>query len=143
VSNPPTSLYTLEKAPFGFKVTIAGRVTHADATWVLAESRLALKGCDKPFGVLVDIRTLKPLAEDVQKVVDETQRVFREQGLERSAVILASAIMTLQFMRIATETGVHAHERYIDASKDENWERTAISWIVAGVDPDRPAAPSF
>jgi hypothetical protein len=130
-------MYTLEKAPYGFKITIGGWATHAEATRILDESRVALNSCDRPFGVLVDIRTLKPLADDVQEVVDETQRLFRQNGLRRSAVILASAVMTLQFMRIASETGVYAHERYIDASKHTDWEQVALAWIDNGMDPDR------
>jgi hypothetical protein len=130
-------MYTLEKASYGFKVTIGGWANHAEAVRILEESRVALKSCEEPFGVLVDIRTLKPLADDVQEVVDETQRLFRECGLRRSAVILASAVMTLQFMRIASETGVYAHERYIDASKFPDWEKVALAWIDNGVDPDR------
>jgi hypothetical protein len=129
-------MYTLEKAPFGFKITIAGHATSAEATRILDESRRVLKNCDKPFGVLVDIRTLKPMADDVQKIVDETQRLYRAEGLRRSAVVLASAIMTLQFMRIARDTGVYTYERYIDASKDANWEPVALAWIINGVDPD-------
>ena len=129
-------MYTLETAPFGFRVTSSGRVTLEEATEQLIESRVLLRVCPKPFGVLVDIRTLLPLSEDVQAVVDETQRLFRHSGLERSAVVLASAVVTMQFMRIAKDTGVYVHERYVDASKQPNWERVALDWIVQGIDPD-------
>jgi hypothetical protein len=131
------SKYTLDEVPFGFKVTIAGRVTRAEAMKALEESRNALRVCAKPFGVLVDIRTLKPMADDVQAIVDETQRLFRKSGLERSAVVLASAVMTMQFRRIAKDTGVGEHERYVDASKHADWEKIALGWIRDGVDPDR------
>ena len=111
----------------------------------LVESREALKLCKKPFGVLVDIRELLPLADDVQSVIDETQRLYRNSGLERSCVVLASALMTMQFKRIARETGVYAHERYVDASREAHWERAALNWIIDGIDFDRssrrPPAP--
>jgi len=132
--------YALEEMPFGFRVTIAGRVTRADAVQALKESREALSVCKKPFGVLVDIRTLKPMADDVQAIVDETQRLFRKSGLERSAVVLASAVMTMQFRRIAKDTGVYRHERYVDASKHADWEKIALAWIRDAADPDVPAA---
>jgi hypothetical protein len=133
-------MYTLEKVPFGFKVTIAGRVTAEEAVHAREESRTALAQSEGPFGVLVDIRTLKPMADDVQLIVDETQRMFRRSGLERSAVVLASAVMTIQFMRIARDTGVYAHERYVDASKHADWEKIALAWILDGQDPDaRPS----
>jgi hypothetical protein len=132
-------MYTLKQTHFGFEVTIADRVTHFEATRALAESREALRRCRKPFGVLVDIRFLRPLPEDVQEVIDETQRLFRTSGLERSAVVLASAIMTMQFMRLAKDSGVHAQERYVDASKHGDWEKIALAWILEGVDPDARA----
>jgi hypothetical protein len=132
-------MYTLKQTSFGFEVTIADRVRHAEATQHLAESREALRHCRKPFGVLVDIRFLHPLADDVQEVIDETQRLFRSSGLARSAVVLASAIMTMQFIRLAKDSGVYAHERYIDASRHGDWERVALAWIIDGVDPDARA----
>jgi hypothetical protein len=129
-------MYRIETAPFGFRITIGDRVSLEEATEQLIESRTLLRVCTKPFGVLVDIRTLQPLADDVQAVIDETQRLYRRSGLERSAVVLASAIMTIQFMRIAKDTGVYAHERYVDASKSPRWEQLALDWIVRGIDPD-------
>jgi hypothetical protein len=134
---PPVHMYTIETSPFGFKVTMVGRVTEHEAMQALLAAREALKTCKRPFGVLVDIRTAQPLADEVQALVDETQRVVRYNGLQRSAVVLASAVMTMQFMRIASDTGVYAHERYLDASRDVNWEITALRWIIDGVDPDR------
>jgi hypothetical protein len=139
------AVYIVGTAPFGFKITIAGRITRDEAMLALVESREALKRCKKPFGVLVDIRELEPLADEVQTIIDETQRLYRKSGLERSCVVLASAIMTMQFKRIARQTGVYAHERYVDASRDAHWERTALNWIIDAVDFDRnsrrPSAP--
>jgi len=48
--------------------------------------------------------------------------------------------MTMQFRRIAKDTGVSRHERYVDASKHVDWEKIALAWILDGVDPDtRPS----
>jgi hypothetical protein len=129
-------MYRIETAPFGFRITIGGRVTLEEATEHLMESRQLLRVCAKPFGVLVDIRTLQPLADDVQAIIDETQRLYQRGGLERSAVVLDSAIMTMQFQRIAKDTGVYTHERYVDASKTPTWEQVALAWIRHGIDPD-------
>ncbi len=129
-------MYSIETVPFGFHITIGTPVTVDEATAHLAQSRRLLATCEKPFGVLVDIRALRPLDDDVQGVVDHTQRLYREQGLRRSAVVCSSAIMTMQFTRIARETGVKAHERYLDASSEADWHAIALAWIVDGVDPE-------
>jgi hypothetical protein len=46
--------------------------------------------------------------------------------MDRSVVILANSVTTMQFRRIAQETGIYQWERYIDASKVTNWEEIAI-----------------
>jgi hypothetical protein len=56
--------------------------------------------------------------------------------MERNAVILASAIATLQARRIAKETGIDRWARYIDASSRNDWEKIAVDWLTRGVEPD-------
>ncbi len=131
-------MYAVAETPYGFKITIADRVTVEEASAVLEKARVVLQTCPKPFGVLVDIRNLRPLSKDVQALVDETQRLHREAGLRRSVVVLASAVMTLQFTEMAKSSGVKAHERYIDASDESDWERVALAWIVDGAEPAAP-----
>ena len=48
-------------------------------------------------------------------------------------------VVTLQFKRLARESGIYAWERYFDASKLTNWERVAEDWIIQGTDPDKKA----
>lgn len=57
--------------------------------------------------------------------------------MQRSAVVLSNAILTLQFKRIAKETGIYEWERYIDASKNPNWEEIATDWLEKAIDPDK------
>ncbi len=54
----------------------------------------------------------------------------------RSVVIVDSALTKMQFQRIAKQTGIHAWERYIDASSITDWEKVGIDWINKGIDPD-------
>ena len=89
------------------------------------------------FGVLVDMRTLKPLKAEVQAVMVEGQKEFKMKGMERSAVALANSVIALQFKRLAQESGIYAWERYVDGSKDAGWEKTAEAWITSATDPDK------
>jgi hypothetical protein len=68
------------------------------------------------FGVFVDMRTLKPLPEDAQKVMEEGQKLFKQKGMTRSVVIVTGALTKMQFKRIAQETGIYEWERYIDSA---------------------------
>ena len=55
--------------------------------------------------------------------------------MERNAVVLNSAIASLQARRIAKETGISEWVRYIDSSTEPDWERVAMEWLTAGADP--------
>jgi len=88
------------------------------------------------FGVFIDMRTLKPILPDTQEFMQQGQKMYKLKGMKRSVVILHSSITTMQFQRIAKETGIYEWERYIDASKTANWEKIGIDWIKSGVDPD-------
>lgn len=130
-------MYKLDATPYGFRLAIGEQVTLWEATRLLRDSSEALTNRNMPFGVLVDIRTLKPMHGRVQGVIDETLRLFRDdRGLERSAVVLASAIVTMQLKRIAKESGAYQYERYINTETHREWDHTALAWIIHGVDPD-------
>lgn len=128
-------MYKIEKASYGYRLTFSGTMTAVEmATWV-QDSAQALAGHAGQFGVLVDMRELQPLAGDAQREMEKGQRLYKEKGMARSAVILASALLTLQFKQIAKETGIYQWERYLGADTPD-WENKAVSWLVGAVDPD-------
>ena len=104
--------------------------------WV-AESAKITKSLPSKFGVFVDMRDLKPLAADSQLVMQEGQKLFKNAGMERSVVILSTAMVTMQFKRIAKETGIYEWERYINSSKTADWEEIGIKWLEDKIDPDK------
>jgi hypothetical protein len=69
--------------------------------------------------------------------MEKGQKLFKQKGMERSVVILNSAAITMQFKRIAKETGIYSWERYINAAQEPNWEKKGLSWIEKAVDPDK------
>ncbi len=129
-------MYKIQKKPWGFHLTFADIIDRKEMQQWLEESSQAVKATTTGFGVFVDMRTLKPLAADVQAVMQEGQKLFKAAGMTRSVVILASKLVTLQFQRIAKETGIYEWERYIDASSIESWEAAGIAWVRDRIDPD-------
>ena len=130
------SMYKIEHVDIGFKLTFAGIVTKEDLAHWFEESRRALTMCKKPFGVIVDMRNLDLLPPDVQAEIVKGQMLYRNGGLQRSAVVLSDPILTMQSMRLAKESGIYNYERFIDASSDTQWEKHAEDWVAFGVDPD-------
>jgi hypothetical protein len=61
--------------------------------------------------------------------MQQRQNHFRSKGMARSVVILAGSIVTLQFKRIANETGIYEWERYLDGSAVPTWYCPQYIWV--------------
>lgn len=130
-------MYKIEIKNYGFKLTFGGVLDKNELQKWINESQALLKSTQDEFGVFVDMRTLHPLVRDAQMLMEEGQKEYKERGMQRSVVILDSAIMAMQFKRLAKDTGIYQWERYIDASTHNNWEELGVNWISDGIDPDR------
>ncbi len=129
-------MHRIEETPYGYRVTFEGFLQRDDASTLLDSMRSTVKPRQGGFAVLVDMRTSRAFPAEAQEVVKQAILFCKEAGLERNAVVLNSAIATLQAKRIARETGIERDIRYIDASSEPEWERVAIDWLTDGVDPD-------
>jgi hypothetical protein len=130
-------MYQIEAKDFGFKLIFGGFIQKPEMQKWADDSRTALAGKTGSFGVMVDMRTLKPLAEDVQSVMVQGQGQFKVAGMARSVVIVQDATTAMQFKRLARESGIYQWERYLSAGTTPNWETVGAKWLVDGVDPDK------
>ncbi len=131
-------MHRIAKKDFGFQLTFGDNIDVAEMTQWREEARAALVGARRSFGVVIDMRTLKPggIQPDAQKIMVDGQGLFMKAGMERSCVILQSATVTMQFERIAHESGIFAFERYINAGQKPDWEARALGWIQNKIDPN-------
>ena len=129
-------MYRIEKRDWGFFLTFSGVISEAETANWLEESREKLVGVSEPFCVFVDMRSLIPLSRAAQVHILEGQKNYREEGMERSVVILSSPVIAAQFRRIGGETGIGRWERYVDSTAVENWKEVGMDWLLKGIDPD-------
>lgn len=130
------------KTRYGYRINAQGFVTLPEARAWFEDLRRLVGDSGKPFGLLVDIRGQRGNPAESQEVIKEAMAWMKQSGLARSAVVLDSTVAKIQTTRLAKTTGVYAWERYIDASKDPEWEARAVDWIVHGIDPDQqPGTP--
>ncbi len=130
-------MYQIQKNGYGYKLTFSDFISAEEMKCWADDSKITLQNHYGKFGVLVDMRTLKPLNSEAQEIMVSGQKVFKEKGMERSAVILSSALVTGQFKRLAQSSGIYQWERYIDASTHPDFEKKAEDWIRFGSDPDK------
>jgi hypothetical protein len=131
-------MYKIAKEKFGYQLTFGDTISLEEMKRWREESRAALVGAPKTFGVMIDMRTLLPsgIRADAQAVMVAGQQLYRDAGMQRSCVILQSAIVTMQFKRLAKASGIHAFERYINAEATPDWRAKALGWIEDKTDPD-------
>jgi hypothetical protein len=130
-------MYTIDKTDFGYKLVLGGMVDEEEMSRWLEDMKTAAPQNKRDFNVFVDMRTLKPLSKDAQIYIHEAQKLFKSKGMVRSVVILDNPVTTIQFKRIAQETGIYEWERYIDSSHDPDWEQSGMDWLLHAVDPDK------
>jgi hypothetical protein len=130
-------MYKIEKNNYGYKLTFSGKILAGEMGKWVEDSKRTLVSAAGKFGVFVDMRDLSPLTEESQALMKTGQKLYKDKGMQRSVVILNSPVITLQFKRLAQETGIYAWERYIDASSSSDWESKAINWLNDAVDPDK------
>lgn len=132
-------MYSIVQTPYGIRLTFGGFMENAEMQQWAEESVPVLAGQKKGFGVFVDMRTLKPLPADSKATMERTQALYKQKGMARSVVILNSPTVTIQFKRIAHESGIYEWERYIDASSSADWEEQGVAWVRDAKDPDKKA----
>jgi len=130
-------MYKVEQKEYGYKLTFGETIDANEMKRWFEESKKALANKTGSFGVFVDMRTLAPLQPEAQAIMRDGQAIYKQKGMIRSVVILNNAVVTLQFKRIAKESGIYAWERYIDASSVKEWERVGVAWVRDGKDPDK------
>jgi hypothetical protein len=126
-------MYKIEKSDLGFHLTFGGTMTKGELEKWYEESEQTLIGQRSPFGVIIDMRTLEPLPAEAQEIMVRGQAMYRSHGMQRSCVILDDAITTIQFMRLAKQSGIRKQERYIDASAHKDWLARARNWVQHAV----------
>ena len=130
-------MYKIEKKNYGVKLVFSGVITQEEMVKWVTESASIIKTLPAKFGVFVDMRELKTLSQESKSEMEKGQILYKTKGMERSVVILESAVTMMQFKKIAKETGIYEWERYIDASAVKDWEEKGKKWLVSAIDPDK------
>lgn len=130
-------MYSVERTGYGYKLTFGDFIQPPEMKKWLDDSQAQLVGAPAKFGVLIDMRQLKPLPDESQKIMEQGQKLYKAKGMERSCVILDNPTTTMQFKRLAQQSGIYAFERYITARSTPDWMTRAMNWLTKAEDPDK------
>lgn len=128
-------MYKIERKDYGVKITFAGFIQKDEMLAYKKEFKLMLDLLPEKFGIFSDIREMKPMPADSQKIFNANPELVTPR-LTRSATIVNSSVVKIQSKRLVKEWKVSDSKRYIDASITKDWEAKAIDWIKNGVEPE-------
>lgn len=129
-------MHRIEQTQYGYKLVLEGFLQKQDLSTLLDDMKRTVFSRGRKFPVLLDMRHSRAFPADAQEILKEAIRFFKQVGMERHAVVLNSAIATLQLRRLGKEIGIDGSSRYIDASTRQDWEKVALDWLVRAVDPE-------
>ncbi len=102
--------------------------------WYL-ESKIILKSNKTSFSVLIDMTRVSPLGSEAKQIMLQGQKMYKDNGMVRSVVLVDQVLEALQFKILAMERGINITERYI-ATESPNAQKKTLDWLVKGIEPD-------
>jgi len=130
-------MYKIQRTSYGYHIIFSGFIDAKELSCWVDESKDLLADSPNAFSVLIDMRELKPLPLEALLYMSNGQKLYKDRGMKRSAVVVSSSITKLQFKRMALDTGIYAWERYLDTQTNPDWESLSMDWLLKGVDPDK------
>jgi len=130
-------MYNIEKRPSGYILTFSGVINEDEMQRWFDDSKKTLQSeTSDSFGVIINMKDLQPINAVARTIMVNGQKLYKDKGMKRSAVILNSAEICQQFKNLALQSGIYVTERYIDASSEPNPIDKAIKWVKDAIDPD-------
>lgn len=128
-------MYTIQKSKIGqidvFQLYFEGFIKLEEMSNWVVDSKKELQNSPSTFAVFVDMRGLRPLPADAQSKMQEEQKLYKQKGMVRSAVLVPNGLIKLQFERIAKESGIHEWERYFSV-EEPDWKVSMNAWLEKG-----------
>ncbi len=127
---------TTVTTPYGYRSEVTASLTPAEAKAWFDEIKRVVGG-KRTYCQLIDLRKANTHPAETKAVIQEIMQWNTAHGMQRSAIILTSATLKMQTVRMTRETASENHERFFDGSRPD-WEKKAIAWLDRGVDPEKP-----
>ena len=128
-------MYEFSQQQGYIKLTFKGHIGEEEMREWMEGTLASFDQPNHPRHVMVDLREMIVLPKQALPTLETVQRKALASGMIRSALIVKSAIIQMQFERVAKATGIFAKERYFSAETAPNWEKAAEAWILHGTEP--------
>lgn len=128
-------MYKIEKKDFGIQISFTGFIVKEEMQLYKDELKDLLKTLPDKFGIVMDMRAMKPLPTESQDILNSDPELVASR-LTRSVTLVNSALVSMQSKRMSKASLTNETKRYLDPEKTPNWEQLARDWIVNAIDPE-------
>lgn len=119
-------MYLIKKTAYGFELTFSGSMTATEMNQWVTDSIKELKSMvGKKFNVLIRMDELKPLPQDIKRILEQGQALYKKLGMQKSAVIAPSLIIAMQMKNAAKASGIDVTEQYFTPETLND----AVKWV--------------
>ena len=81
------------------------------------------------------MENLNLLTSETRTIMINGQKLYKDKGMVRSAVILNKSEIVMQFKSLAMVSGIYRNERYIDSTQVDDAMKVAQDWVYNEIDP--------
>lgn len=128
-------MYTIEKTDYGLHVVMGGVYAEQEIRQYIIEKEKILATIEGPYSLLIDLRTAMPPSPEDAKLLAGSQRRLREGNLQRTAIVVASPVLTVSAKQVGFLSGADDSTRIILVSRMPHWKEAALGWILEGIEP--------
>ncbi len=128
-------MYKIEVKSYGIKLTFEGFISPEEMQAYKDEFKSTLDLVPQQFGLLADMRSMKPLPAESQTILSAHPE-WTATRIVRSTTIIDSALVKMQSRRLSKEWKQDSTKRYIDSTQYHDWENRAEKWIKDGIEPE-------
>lgn len=121
-------MFEIESAPYGLKVELRGYLEKDELGAFYKEMESHVNRQHNEFNIYADHRGVKTMPDGADEQFAELMAMCKDGGLDRSVVVVDSAITAMQQRRLRDKAGLDG-QKVINADGDENWDREARDWV--------------
>lgn len=121
-------MFDVRKTEYGIRVELSGFPDVEELEDFYDEMKRCVDQQNGRFNIYADHRGVKAMPSGGDEKFAELMEMCEQGGLDRSVVIVDSAIAAMQQRRLRDEVGMEG-QKIVDAENDANWEEEAADWV--------------
>jgi hypothetical protein len=130
-----TTNYFIEKTDYGLYIKFSGQLCKYSIKDWFIDIKLT-KGAKKNFGLILDLRGVKPICHDTARILTYGRAYLHGHGLNRVVIVYDTSATIIELMRLFVELGCDPNsEKHISSTMNSNWQEQAVNWIKYGIEP--------